>query len=700
MTMRRTFVALVLLVAGASPAAAQPTPDLPDVSVTASGHYEVRLHSPDWTFGGDIGRPVMNITAANGQDPLGDYHQVDFDDGARSIDIRVYQNAPVVLFTATYRSDSPNGDPFPTLTSVPNLPYRLSYQDLPFSPYQFNTVANAADSPWLLFDPRGDAFLISPASDFPVARMTQGSDGSLARGVDASVAALPAGYTQQTLLVAGHGPDQVFDTWGAAMTTLHAKTRPANDADVTLDKLGYWTDNGATYYYQYDPGLGYAGTLLAVKRDFDQRRIALGYLQLDSWWYPKGPHALWDDRDHGIFRYRAAPDLFPDDLAPFQQQVGLPLVTHARWIDPSSPYRGELAFSGNVMTDPRYWADVMKYLQAGGVVTYEQDWLGAQAQPVYDLSAPHQFMDNMASTAAQDGLTLQYCMPLPRHVLQTVEYSNVTTMRVSDDRFDRNRWDTFLYTSRLASALGVWPWSDVFMSTERNNLLLADLSAGVVGIGDALGTEDAGNLRRVMRNDAVLVKPDVPLVPTDDSILAEAAQGPRAPMVAWTYSDHGSLRGLYVFAYGRGDAPQDISFSPSALGIGGPSYVYDSFGDSGRLLAADEPMTASVGSGSFFVAAPVGPSGIAFLGDADAFASLGRKRISDLSDDGAVHVSVEFAAGEDSLTLFGFAPGPPSATAAGGSVDTLTYDAATQRFRLVLRADAAPSTVRVELSLS
>ena len=97
-------------------------------------------------------------------------------------------------------------------------------------------------------------------------------------------------------------------------------------------------------------------------------------------------------------------------------------------------------------------------------------------------------------------MTLQYCMPLPRHVLQTVEYSNLTTMRVSDDRFDRDRWDTFLYTSRLASALGVWPWSDVFMSTERNNLLLADLSAGIVGIGDALGTADASNLRHVMRN--------------------------------------------------------------------------------------------------------------------------------------------------------------------------------------------------------
>ena len=117
--------------------------------------------------------------------------------------------------------------------------------------------------------------------------------------------------------------------------------------------------------------------------------MPLGYLQLDSWWYPKGPtHALGRHASGGIFRYRAAPELFPHGLPAFQQQVGLPLVTHARWIDPTSPYRAEFSFSGNVMTDARYWDDLMSYLRTGNVVTYEQDWLGAQAQPVYDLSAP------------------------------------------------------------------------------------------------------------------------------------------------------------------------------------------------------------------------------------------------------------------------------------------------------------------------
>ena len=118
-----------------------------------------------------------------------------------------------------------------------------------------------------------------------------------------------------------------------------------------------------------------------VTREFAARGITLGYAQVDSWWYPKGANARWDDGLGGIFRYRAAPEVFPDELGGFQQQVGLPLVTHARWIDKASPLRSQYAISGNVITDPAYWDDTMRYLRASGVVTYEQDWLGDQAQP-------------------------------------------------------------------------------------------------------------------------------------------------------------------------------------------------------------------------------------------------------------------------------------------------------------------------------
>src|SRR4029453_6750958 len=133
------------------------------------------------------------------------------------------------------------------------------------------------------------------------------------------------------------------------------------------------------------------------------------------------------------------------------------------------------------------------------------------------------FMPNWRGAPPTTQRTIRYSLPLPRHELQTLLYPNVTTMRVSYDRFDSSHWDEFLYDSTVASALGVWPFTDVFMSRERSNLAIATLSAGIVGVGDPLGGVDVANLRRVIRSDGTIVKPDVPIVPTDATFLAEAA---------------------------------------------------------------------------------------------------------------------------------------------------------------------------------
>jgi hypothetical protein len=67
-------------------------------------------------------------------------------------------------------------------------------------------------------------------------------------------------------------------------------------------------------------------------------------------------------------------DLFARGLQSFQQELGIPLVTHPRWIDPGSPYRRQYRMSNNVITDPLYWDTIAEYLRESGVVTYEQDW--------------------------------------------------------------------------------------------------------------------------------------------------------------------------------------------------------------------------------------------------------------------------------------------------------------------------------------
>ena len=666
-------------------------------AVSSDGRWQVTASTPAWTFAGSVGVPVSDVQQVTGQDRVGPYQQIDFKyqvDGARSASIRVYDDTPVALFSATNLAAAANSAPFPVFTSYPQLPHQLSYSGS-FGSYQFNTFSGAFDSPWLYFDAAGDTFVLSAASHFEQAATITGAHGSVSCGVRSSITALPAGFTQQTILTAGHGVGAVHQIWGGALTGLSGKTLPASDDGVVLDKLGYWTDHGATYYYHFEPDLGYQGTLKAVVDDWTGKKLPLGYMQLDSWWYPKGPQAQWTDDQDGEYLYEADPQLFPDGLAAVREQLGLPLVTHARWIDPSSPYQSEYQMSGGVVTDPRFWQNRMSYLRAGGVTTYEQDWLSGGAQPAYNLTAPDEFFGNMAKYAAASGLTIQYCMPLPRDYLQTTLYDNVTHLRVSSDRFESGKWDQFLYDSQLARSVGMWPWSDVFMSTETTNLLLCNLSAGPVGVGDPIGQESRANIMRVVRPDGVIVKPDVPIVPDDQTYLAEAA-GARTPMVAWTYSDHGVLRYGYVFSYARNKGSQTASFQPSALGVTGPAYVYDYFAGKGTLVHASGDYQQAVTSGSYWVVAPVGPSGIAFLGDAGKFVPLGAKRITSVSDSGTVQVTVAFAPGEGAVTLQGYSPAAPRVGAGTGAAGPVTYNPAIGIFSVEVSpgpADSATVTI-------
>jgi hypothetical protein len=397
------------------------------------------------------------------------------------------------------------------------------------------------------------------------------------------------------------------------------------------------------------------------------------------------PEGEWN-RYGGLLKYEAHPALFPDGLAVFQKKTGLPLITHNRWIDPASPYHEQYRISGYAGVDPLWWQKIMGYIADNGVVCYEQDWLNVIYNHSPELSATAEagddFTGGMAAAAKARGVSLQYCMALPRFFLQGARYDNLTTIRVSGDRFQRHHWDNFLYTSQLAGALGIWPWADVFMSTETNNLLLANLSAGMVGVGDAIGAESGKNLQQVARPDGVLVKPDEPLVPLDEVYIAEA-NGHKFPMVAWTFSDHGPLRTAYVFAYNRQETNVEAGFTPASLGSKGKICVLNARSGIAQNQSAEKRFAFIVNpeETAYYIVAPIGQSGLAFFGDEGKYVSNGHQRIAALDDEPhGLTAIITFAAGEKSVRLFGYAPHIPKVTAQSGSVGTLDYDAGSGRF--------------------
>jgi hypothetical protein len=158
------------------------------------------------------------------------------------------------------------------------------------------------------------------------------------------------------------------------------------------------------------------------------------------------------------------------------------------------------------------------------------------------------------------------------------------------------------------------------------------------------------------------------------------------------------MRALYIFAHPRTD-DRTFTFTPEKLGLTGKVYVYNWLADHGRRIDGDEPWTQTIhGDPSYLVAVPVGKSGIAFLGDAGKFVPLGKKRVSELSDDGAVNATIEFAPSEKSIVVHGWAAAIPAVEAIDGRVGAVMFDGASGRFDVEVFPGSAP-VARIRLSV-
>jgi hypothetical protein len=656
------------------------------VSVFGDGTYRIAASQYGWIFGGALGRTIENISVSNGTDLAGAWQEIGFNyEPARSSSIRLYDRQSTVLFSTTYGADSSNNDPFPRFTSFPQGLSTFSYSTL--WSYKFGFLNR--NSPWLFFDGQANAVLLSPAANFMTAVSQVASDGAIEATIDGRIGTLPAGFTHRTILALAPGINAAFEQWGRTLTGLSGKNRPASDAIPLLNRLSYWTDAGSAYYYHPSDESQYVPILLQVPSDFSSSSTPIGSVELDSWHYPKGTPASWKNNGSGMDTFQADPAIFLNGLAAFQNALGVPLATHARWIDANSPLRGQYKMSGNVSIDPQYWKDYASYLSGSGVEVLEQDWLSGPAVADFNLTDPDAFLDNMASAMHDASIKIVYCMPLWTHILQSSKYDNVVAARVSNDAFSRSRWDELIFNSRIASAMGLWPFADAFTSKNVKDVLLATLTAGPIGSGDALGSTIGPNLSRAIRPDGVIVKPDVPIAPTDSTFVGLSASQV-APVVAFTYTDHAALRTGYVFAYDRVQGAQSpISFSPQSLGVAAPAFVFHYFTRTGLVLEPGQAFTGSVDyNGSYLIVAPVGTSGIAFLGDAGKFVSCGKKRIEQISDDGVLRVSVRFAAGEKRVALRLYSPFQPIAAAEAGSMGPLIPDKA-GTYRVVVSPDAS-----------
>ena len=190
-----------------------------------------------------------------------------------------------------------------------------------------------AGTPLLLYSRERESMMISPANNLMTTQLSWShtlAGGALGAGENGAIEALPAGHTVDTIIVAGAGMNNTVMAWGDVMLARGGKTRTLPEADLIVSTLGWWSDNGAYYYYLSEPGKNMQETVVDALAYWDSLNLPTQHVMYDSWWYwkecsgatqswlaCKGAVELWEPRD----------DVFPDG---FNFKLKQPLALHNR----------------------------------------------------------------------------------------------------------------------------------------------------------------------------------------------------------------------------------------------------------------------------------------------------------------------------------------------------------------------------------
>jgi hypothetical protein len=683
---------------------------------STSGRYHVSWRPTRWSYRGQTAKAPADIQQTSVSNALGKGTRLTWNETgvASRFSVTLYPARRAIVFSASHELA---GARFPAFTRVPQGLLHLSLEGRVFTPPQFQLADTA--TPWVFFNRRYQTCIFAPASEILVSRLYGDGIKGMADGFNKGVVGGALKDPHQTIMIFGRGIRRTVAAWGDAFRVLHHRPAVSEEATPILRDFGYWTDNGASYFYNYDPKYGYAGTLLKMASEFRRDHIHLGYMELDSWWYeksdhffngrkvgPMNPHLPQDNRwNHfgGTWLYHASHQLFPKGLDAFHHQVGLPLVVHARWIARHSPYHKLYRISGIAAADRAYWKSRAEYLAKNGVRAMEQDWLidiyGESPQLHIHLSLARDFAHGMADALAAHHIATMYCMETGRFLMEAGELPDVIAMRGADDRFLKARWRNFIYTSMFIHAVGAWPWSDVFMSREPGNMLLSLLSGGPVGVGDPLGHMDVKNIDMVTRADGRLVKPSVPLMPTDQTMVNDAL-GRKVPLVATTHTGR-QIRTTLVFVYRRRGNQSTVVLTPHNMGLPrhGVWIAREYFTGRTVLFTGTHPITVKLAprKWTYWVVAPLQPSRIAFFGDLRQMVPTGHERIMHLARIRGVHsgvgMQVVFAAGEKEIPLTFYSYQTPEVLSGGRLLPVSESDRISHFYQVMIPVKAAARKV-------
>eukprot|EP01130_Rhizamoeba_saxonica_P004949 TRINITY_DN1998_c0_g1_i1.p1 TRINITY_DN1998_c0_g1~~TRINITY_DN1998_c0_g1_i1.p1 ORF type:complete len:615 (+),score=103.10 TRINITY_DN1998_c0_g1_i1:302-2146(+) len=552
-----------------------------------------------------------------------------------------------------------------------------------------------------LFDKKLRTYILS-SSESALNGIQQLSNGGYYQsGVMGSIKTIPQGFTFSTILYAGEYPgvNNAMMGWGSSLLKMYGKKRVPTDDQNMLKYLGYST----TAYYFYNPAYGnnstgnYEKTLLDVHEYASLYKVPYGYYLIDSWWY--GEYTIY----HGIWMWEDShillKDRFPNGLTSLNNKLGgVPYVAHMGMWVPSSPYVSNSSYKfivdgkGAVPQDQSFWEYIFRKARSWGLQVVKQDHISTSYNTIKDLylytNAQEDWLMNQGHAAYNHDIKIMYCMDRPAVILNSVRLPSVTSSRAGNDYTPDGAafsWDIGTTSMNLYS-LGLWPFKDSFYSSSSESVsnpnskfyqfrepypgthaLCATLSAGGVAPGDGEKLFNKELIMRSCRTDGLLLKPDRPAIPIEQTWLEKAfnMDGPYGTVHVTYTSYNTEYRWDYIVGIGL---KQNYTFEVKDLmdegmiGVTRPSMVVFEYNRNDHVqitpveFSNDKPFHIGKAEGydyRYYIVSPVLPNNWVVLGEVDKWVTVSKQRIVSIAIMGtAIDIMLSGEANEDVRIMF------------------------------------------------
>ncbi|MHB1356945.1 MAG: hypothetical protein ACYCZF_13335 [Anaerolineae bacterium] len=547
--------------------------------------------------------------------------------------------------------------------------------------------------PLVLFDSDYDTLILSPFSNYLVSHQyTEKVGGGQGYGFspDKLIScglnqhfAIPPGFKHSTMLYFGSGISRTTSEYGDLVLQRAGKARPSKYQDNTISYLSYWVDYGSYYWHEIfskQNKLNYEDIMICLAREAEENGLVI-----KSWEVQDGDQNRWQE---GIFDARA--DVMPHGLAYLREKIGQPLYAYFSPLEPG-PYRSQYPYvftghvtygdigsigMGDLFYTEEFWDDQVKKLKGWGSEGLQHDFLSDYWNTPAAVDTIDRYMKSMAKACVKYKVSMQYCMCYSNHVLETAENKAVVSLQAIGDHHPCAKdggcgkaLRSFIYSSLLYGALGIWPARDNIQSMADpdgyEDILVANLSGGPIQLGHALGQANLDLLGKTFREgDGLLLKPDKPLVPLDRCFLQDD------PLVAYTETHHQVGTWKYVLALNiANEGWPGGYFTPGECGCDAKEYVlYDFHSQSASRIGRDERHICPDGvKHSYYILAPIFANGLVLIGDIRKFVTMADQRITDVVFNTHTLSFTVLAGGKSNVVVAGWAANKPSRITAGGN---------------------------------